>query len=141
MIFINKNYMNKRILVSESEKREILKMHNKAKSLSILNEETLSGPPERQFIRAVQRFLNEKKLKGMDGKIIVLVVDGKTGRGSKTEEAISQYQSSIGVYPADGDWGANTWEKMPKEDEKRLKKLIADEGDWLDKIFNYFGID
>ena len=39
MIFINKNHMNKRILVTESEKRNILKMHNKAKSYYMLKED------------------------------------------------------------------------------------------------------
>ncbi len=36
--------MNKRILISEEEKRDILKMHNKAKSYYMLKEDEMSEP-------------------------------------------------------------------------------------------------
>lgn len=89
---------------------------------------------QKSFIRAVQRFLN--------GKINSnLTVDGKTGPNSKTEDAISKYQTMIKVYPADGVWGVNTWEKMPIEDKKQLKKLVADEGGLIDKFLNWIGLD
>jgi hypothetical protein len=47
----------------------------------------------------------------------------------------------IGVYPADGVWEINTWEKMPKEDQKKLKKLMAEEGDIFDKFLHWMGWD
>lgn len=64
----------------------------------------------------VQKFLNAKKITGKDGK--PLVVDGKTGTNSNTAEAISKYQISIGVSPADGVWGYDTMQKMPTKDRE-----------------------
>ena len=127
--------MNKRILISEEEKIDILKMHNKAKSFYMLKEDESMVNPERQFVRGIQRFLNEKF------PTLKLVVDGKTGSGSKTEAAISKYQGMIGVIPSDGVWGPQTWEKMPPNDQKRLKWFIADEGGFMDKFFNWIGLD
>ena len=87
---------------------------------------------ERDLIRGVQRFLNEKfKLN--------LEVDGKTGPNSDTEKAIMKYQQSINCYPSDGVWGPNTWEKMSVPDRKRLKKLVAEEGGILDQLMNKLG--
>jgi len=127
--------MNQRTIISETERERILNMHNKAKSYHMLKEDESMIDPNRQIIRGVQRFLNEKM------PSLKLVVDGKTGPGSKTEAAISKYQSMIGVIPSDGVWGRDTWEKMPPKDQKRLKWFIADEGGLMDKFFNWIGLD
>jgi hypothetical protein len=87
---------------------------------------------ERNFIKGVQRFLNTKGEK--------LVVDGKTGRNSETERAIIKYQSKIGVYPTDGVWGKDTWDKMPEKDKKLLKDIVAKEGGIIDRFLNWIGI-
>lgn len=87
---------------------------------------------ERDFIKGIQRFLNTKGSK--------LVVDGKTGRNSATESEIMKYQSKIDVWPTDGVWGPNTWEKMPEKDRILLKKLIAQEGGLIDRFLNWIGL-
>jgi hypothetical protein len=85
---------------------------------------------ERDFIKAIQIFLNQKlNLK--------LVVDGKTGPNSETEKAIASYQRSIGAYPYDGVWGHITWGKMPPQDKKMLKDLIAKQGGIFDMFYNW----
>ena len=88
---------------------------------------------ERNITRAVQKFLNKTMRAG-------LIEDGKTGRNSATEAAISKYQSKIGVYPSDGVWGPNTWDKMPEQDRKLLKDLVAKEGGPIDRVLNWFGV-
>jgi peptidoglycan hydrolase-like protein with peptidoglycan-binding domain len=89
------------------------------------------GSEERNMTRAIQKFLNKTMRAG-------LVEDGKTGPNSATEAAISKYQSKIGVYPSDGTWGENTWNKMPPQDKKQLQDLVADEGGLIDKVLNRF---
>jgi peptidoglycan hydrolase-like protein with peptidoglycan-binding domain len=88
---------------------------------------------ERNMVRAIQKFLNKTMRAG-------LTEDGKTGSNSKTADAISKYQSKIGVYPADGVWGENTWEKMPEKDKKILKDFIAEEGGPIDMFLNWMGL-
>jgi hypothetical protein len=88
---------------------------------------------ERNMTRAIQKFLNQTMRAGLEP-------DGKTGRNSATEAAISKYQSKIGVYPADGTWGENTWKKMPKQDIKLLKDLMAKEGGPVDRFLNWLGV-
>ena len=88
---------------------------------------------ERNFTKAVQKFLNKTMRAG-------LVEDGKTGPNSATEAAISKYQSKIGVYPSDGTWGENTWKKMPEQDRKLLKDLVAQEGGPVDRFLNWLGV-
>ena len=51
------------------------------------------------------------------------------------------YQSKIGVYPTDGVWGPDTWDKMPEKDKVLLKKLIAQEGGLFDRFLNFIGLD
>lgn len=92
---------------------------------NVINEQS----EETKFIRGVQNFLNQKINAG-------LVVDGKTGTNSKTAEAIRKYQSMIGLHPADGVWGYNTWMQMPEKDQKLLKSLIAKEGGIIDRFLN-----
>ena len=127
--------MNQRTIISETERERILNMHNKAKSYFMLKEDESPEDPHRQFIRGIQRFLNEK-FPGLK-----LVVDGKTGSGSKTEAAIMKYQTVIGQIPTNGVWTQETWEKMSPKDQKRLKWFIADEGGLMDKFFNWIGLD
>jgi len=91
------------------------------------------GSEERNMTRAIQKFLDKTMRAG-------LVEDGKTGRNSATEAAISKYQSKIGVYPSDGTWGENTWNKMPEQDRKLLKDLIAKEGGPVDTFLNWLGV-
>lgn len=95
----------------------------------VINEQT----EERNFIKAVQIFLNQKlNLK--------LVVDGRTGPNSETAKAIQRYQTSINVFPADGVWGHVTWSKMPEQDKKMLKDIIAKQGGLIDRFLNWIGI-
>jgi hypothetical protein len=112
---------NKIIKLTESDLTNIVKR--------VINEQT----EERNFIKGIQQFLNTKGAK--------LSVDGKTGPNSNTEKAITNYQSRIGVYPADGVWGPDTWEKMPEKDRVILKKMIAQEGGLIDKFLNLVGLN
>jgi hypothetical protein len=117
--------MSKRIVISEEEKKEILNKYS-------INRDTIVEQTEdTDFIKAVQTFLNEKMKAG-------LTVDGRTGTNSKTWNAISDYQTKIGVIPADGTWGDETWAKMPPEDSKRLKQIMYDQESILGKISTKF---
>jgi peptidoglycan hydrolase-like protein with peptidoglycan-binding domain len=95
---------------------------------------------DRQFVRAIQRFLQSKKITG-DNKQ-PLVVDGKTDNNltSQTAQAISRYQAAIGCRATEGVWGEETWSKMPAQDKKQLKDLVADEGGLIDKFLNWIGL-
>jgi murein L,D-transpeptidase YcbB/YkuD len=121
--------MLQRFILSEEEKKTILNQHSSFKGK--LQEQT----EDTDFIKSVQTFLNEKMKAG-------LVVDGKTGIHSKTANAISTYQTNIGLIPADGVFGKETWAKMPQEDSKRLKEIMYDQESLLGKaattISNWF---
>ena len=95
---------------------------------------------DREFVRAIQRFLNSKKITG-DNKQ-PLMVDGKTDihQTSQTSQAISKYQYAIGCLRNDGVWGEETWTKMPSKDKKQLQDLVADEGGLIDKFLNWIGV-
>ena len=94
--------MNKRILVSEEEKNSILSMHESFKNRGVIKEQE-----EEKEIIAIQKFLNNKyKLN--------LATDGKTGPGSKTEEAIMRFQKDNGLQP-DGVAGHDTIGKMREQ--------------------------
>lgn len=95
---------------------------------------------DREFVRAIQRFLNSKKITG-DNKQ-PLMVDGKTdiNQTSQTSQAISKYQAAIGCRRNDGVWGEETWTKMPPKDKKELQDLVADEGGLIDKFLNWIGL-
>lgn len=112
---------NRIVRLTESDLTRIVK--------KVISEQT----EERNFIKGIQQFLNTKGAK--------LMVDGKTGPNSNTERAISNYQEKIGVYPADGVWGPNTWGKMPEKDKSILKNMIAQEGGLIDKFLNWVGLD
>jgi hypothetical protein len=133
--------MMKEIYECARSKRKMEKTMQESKKVIRLTESELVGlvkqvikeqTDERDLIRGVQRFLNEKfKLN--------LEVDGKTGPNSDTEKAIMKYQGLIKCYPTDGVWGPNTWEKMSGPDRKRLKELVAEEGGILDQLMNKLG--
>jgi hypothetical protein len=122
--------MNKRIEITESEKRRILNMHESFKGSKIILEQ---GEPYQEINRAIQRFLNEKKITDNSGK--PLKVDGSIGPNSKSQEAIDKYQQKIGA-PI-GEWTESTWEKMPEKDRERLKDLIAEEGGVISRFFRW----
>ena len=71
----------------------------------------------------IQKFLNKKGITGDDKQ--PLEEDGLTCNdiSCQTGQAISMYQSSIGVLPADGIWGYDTMSKMPEDDKKIYKSL------------------
>lgn len=108
------------IKLTENDLRNIVKR--------VITEQT----EELNFIKGIQNFLNTKGAK--------LVVNGKAGPNSPTENEISNYQAKIKVYPADGVWGPDTWDKMPEQDKVLLKKLIAKEGGLIDEFLNWIGL-
>jgi hypothetical protein len=107
---------------------------------NIVKRVILEQSEERNFIKGVQRFLNAKKITGNQN--IPLTVDGKTDNDltSQTSQAISKYQSMIGVRPSDGIWGPDTWEKMSTKDKQLLKDLVAKEGGVIDRFLNWIGL-
>lgn len=94
---------------------------------------------EREFVTAIQKFLNAKKITGDNRQ--PLMVDGKTdiNQTSQTSQAISKYQASIGCRRNDGVWGEETWSKMPLKDRQQLEDLVADEGGPIDQFINWVG--
>ena len=128
-IFFMKNLFE----INEDEKNRILNLHENFKNKGILNEQ--DEDPNHEFIRAVQKFLNDKIKAG-------LVVDGLTDRNmkSKTAQAIAKFQQQMGVYPVDGVWGTDTWEKLSKEDKKKLEDLVAKEGGLISTFLNWIGL-
>lgn len=112
--------MGKKIIkLTESDLTKIVK--------SVISEQLL----EREITQKIQAFLNKKMNAGLE-------LDGKTGRNSKTEGAISKYQSSIGVFPADGVWGPNTYSKMPEKDKLMLKNIVVEQGGVWDNFLKWF---
>lgn len=94
-----------KFIISEEEKNSIRSMYN-------LNEQDQAAI-ETKYI---QEFLNKR----LGAK---LETDGLAGE--KTEEAISKYQSMIGVSPADGIWGPETMSKMPEKDKAMLDDITS----------------
>ena len=94
---------------------------------SVISEQLI----EREITQKIQAFLNKKMNAGLE-------LDGKTGRDSKTAGAISKYQSSIGVFPADGVWGPNTYSKMPEKDKIMLKNIVVEQGGVWDNFLKWF---
>lgn len=120
--------MKKIIRLTESDLEKIVKR--------VIVEQNL----EREFVTAIQKFLNAKKITG-DSKA-PLTIDGKTDLklNSQTAQAISKYQSMIKALPADGVWGENTWNKMPPQDKKLLEKFLAENDSPLDSFLKWVGI-
>lgn len=129
--------MGQRLIISESEKNSILNMHTSAKKGISLKE----GIEDYEHNMAIQCFLIKKGI--TDDKNQKIVKDGSIGRlpNSKSAQAISKYQSKIGVYPADGVWGPQTMEKMPSADKVMFKQCVSDEGDLFDKFVHWVGMD
>ena len=104
--------MKKVIRLTESDLTNIVK--------KVIKEQT----EERDFIKAVQDFLNARYKK--DPKFKLLVVDGKTGPNSETEKAIARYQREKGL-EVDGTMGNETSGAMRKDGlagfEKKYKFL------------------
>ena len=134
--------MGKKLFISESERQYILNMHSAYKAKQSISEQT--DNPDREFIRGIQNFLNERIKAG-------LVVDGLTDNNltSKTAKAIQAYQKLLNQLnsknPAtpqiaeDGVWGSETWNAMPDSDKERCKTLIAKEGGIIDQFLNWLG--
>ena len=101
--------MAKVIRLTEADLTKIVKL--------VIKEES----EERKHTRAVQQFLNDKRV--LNAK---LVEDGKTGRNSETEKAIMKLQNMLGVIPTDGTWGKDT------EDALEKKKPV-----WYDICMSY----
>ncbi len=119
--------MKNRFIISEEEKKSILGLHETFKNTEILKEQ--EEVLNQNFIMAVQDFLNQTQ--GTK-----LVVDGLSGPGSKTEEAVMEYQSKIGAVPTDGKIGSETINKMKVKDPRNFEKfeeMIAKHGDFMEK--------
>jgi len=103
----------------------------KIEAIRKANHQVLNEQPHRDATIKIQKFLNAKKITGDEGK--PLEEDGLTciDLSCQTAQAISKYQSSIGVWPAEGVWGSDTMEKMPKED----KELLDSFGSWFERLF------
>ena len=96
---------------------------------------------DNNYKKAIQCFLNKRGIKDDSGK--ALVIDGSIGNypNSKSAQAIHNYQSKIGVYPADGVWGEDTMNKMTSKDKVIFKQCVSDYGDIFDKGAHWLGID
>ena len=103
----------------------------KIQAINEANQRILNEQPHRDAVIKIQKFLNAKKITGDNGK--PLEEDGLTciDLSCQTAQAISEYQSSIGVWPAEGVWGPDTMEKMPEED----KELLDSFGSWFERLF------
>lgn len=122
-LYLNVNYQ-KQCKMSRIRKLKI-------QAINEANQRILNEQPHRDSVIKIQKFLNAKKITGDNGK--PLEVDGLTciDLSCQTAQAISKYQSSIGVWPAEGVWGPDTMEKMSEED----KKLLDSFGSWFDRLF------
>ena len=86
---------------------------------------------EVKHFKAIQMFLNQRlKLNPP------LRIDGINGTG--TQKGIMRYQTLIGVYPVDGVWGQNTYNKMPPNDKAIFDEFTRSQGDMIDKILDIF---
>lgn len=129
--------MKKVVRLTESDLENIVKR--------VIEEQGEGVSLEREYIRAIQKFLNFKKIYGKDidrnKNKKELKVDGKSDLNmkSQTAQAIAEYQSMLGGIDIDGIWGRETWDKMPPQDEKILRKYIAEEAGPIEKFFNWLG--
>jgi len=93
--------------ITNEERNKILEMYQGNKKR--LQEQSV----DQEEMKYIQQFLNKKLNAG-------LTVDGQSG--PKTSEAISKYQTMIGVTP-DGVWGYETQTNMKPEDKKMLEDM------------------
>ena len=80
---------------------------------------------ERKHTMAVQKFLNDKRV--LNAK---LVEDGKTGRNSETEKAITKLQEILGVIPTDGTWGEQTEDALESKKPEWYKIWMSYKPKW-----------
>ena len=122
--------------IDDSEKDRILNLHESATKRQYLSEQTEMA----KINMAVQCFLNKKEITDNEGGEIV--VDGSIGKlpNSKSAQAISKYQSEVGVNP-DGVWGFNTAKAMSNEDIELMKDCRSEHGDLMDKFLHLIGLD
>lgn len=125
--------MNKKIIVSDSEKNSILEMHKKYKTNKVLSEQ--EGGTENK--KAIQCFLNKKGVTDNQGD--TLDVDGSIGNypNSKSAQAIFKYQEMIGAQ-TDGVWGEETINKMPPLDKKMYDECEKEYQGLIDKFLGLF---
>jgi hypothetical protein len=102
----------KKYIFTESQVKNIIKTQ--------INEQT----EEMNLNKAVQCFLN--KLYKTN-----LVVDGD--HGPKTENLIKKLQTSRGVWPVDGVWGSNTYDKLKPNEIAIYRDCRSEYGDIVDK--------
>jgi hypothetical protein len=55
--------------------------------------------------------------------------------GNETKQYIQQFQSSKGIYPADGIWGSETSSKMTQQEKALWKLCVKQFGDLFDRWF------
>lgn len=122
--------------IDNSERDRILNLHESATKRQYLTEQV----EEQNLNKTIQCFLNKKGVKDDDGN--ELDVDGSIGRlpNSKSAQAISKYQSVVGVNP-DGVWGYDTASAMTNEDKEIMDKCRSEHGDLIDKILHLIGLD
>jgi len=122
--------------IDNSERDRILNLHESATKRQYLSEQV----EEHNLNKAIQCFLNKKGVKDDDGN--ELDVDGSIGRlpNSKSAQAISKYQSVVGVNP-DGVWGHDTASAMTNEDKEIMDKCRSEHGDLIDKFLHLIGLD
>jgi hypothetical protein len=123
--------MAKRFIISEDERSDIRSKYGLV---------TEQNNEKREYVRAIQRFLNEKLR-------INLKIDGKTGDNSETSKAVMRYQDMInkklGPYKnpltVDGHFEEKTYDLMPIKDKQRLDDLVAEEGGLIDQFTHWLG--
>jgi len=119
--------MTKRFIISEEERRDIRSKYGLIKE----------GELTPEIKKGIQCFLNKKGHR--DDKNQPLKVDGYLG--DSTEQALTKYQSKIGVYPTDGIWGNATQSKMTSNDLQIFKQCVSDNGSFIDKGLHFLGLD
>ena len=126
--------MKRKIIISDEERQNILNLHESMKRKIVSEQNEMS-----KGNKAIQCFLNKKGITDDAGQ--KLSVDGSIGRypNSKSAQAISKYQSKIGV-ESDGVWGKNTMDKMPPNDMKLFKECESEHQDFIDKALGFLGL-
>jgi hypothetical protein len=102
----------KKYIFTESQLKNIIKTQ--------INEQT----EEMNFKKAVQCFLNKLYKTNIS-------VDGY--HGEKTEILIKKLQTSRGVWPVDGIWGPDTYNKLKPNEIEVLESCVSEYGDIVDK--------
>lgn len=91
---------------------------------SVINKTISEQTDEMNFKKAVQCFLNKLYKTNIS-------VDGR--HGEKTSNLISKLQSSRGVYPIDGVWGPDTYDKLTPKEVEVFEACRSEHGDIIDK--------